>query len=68
MFAGALHVAALLFVFLISNRQADAAKDSQDIQLAAAFELPQLPKVPALPSLTGHRRTDGSLIRFSRSS
>jgi hypothetical protein len=52
-FAGALHVAALLILFLISDGQADTAKDSREVQLAAAFELPQLPKVPGLPSLTG---------------
>src|SRR5258705_10049335 len=53
MFTGALLVAALLVLFLISDGQTAAAKDSQEVQLAAAFELPQLPKVPGLPSLTG---------------
>ena len=53
MFAEALFVAALLVVFLISDGQTAAAKDSQEVQLAAVFELPQLPKAPGLPSLTG---------------
>ena len=51
--ARALHVAAILVVFLISDGQADVSKNSRGIQLAAAFQLPQLPKVPGLPSLTG---------------
>ena len=51
MFAEVLLVAALLVVFLISDGQTAAAKDSQEVQLAAVFELPQLPK--GLPSLTG---------------
>ena len=53
LFAGSLPLAALLAVFLIFNGQADAAGNSREVQLAAAFELPQLPKVPGLPSLTG---------------
>lgn len=50
--AGVLQLAALL-LFLFSDGQAYARQDSHEIQLAAAFELPQLPKVPGLPSLTG---------------
>ena len=53
LFGGALHVAFLLAVFLISNGQADAASNSREVQLAAAFQVPQLPKVPGLPALTG---------------
>jgi soluble lytic murein transglycosylase-like protein len=53
LFARALLVAALLVLFLISNGQADASKHSPEVQLAAAFELPKLPQVPGLPSLTG---------------
>ena len=52
--AVALHMAALLVVLLISNGRAAVSKRSQDVQLAAVFELPQLPtKVPGLSSLTG---------------
>src|SRR4030095_9171125 len=40
-------------LLLTGDGQADAAKDSRELQVAAAFELPQLPKVPGLPSLTG---------------
>src|SRR5262249_31129711 len=51
---GLLRVAALVLLFLFVDRQAFAHQDSRQIQLAAAFELPQLPKVPGLPSaLTG---------------
>jgi hypothetical protein len=53
LFTGVLHVAVLLVGFLISDGQAAASNNSQELQLAAAFELPQLPKVPGLPSLTG---------------
>ncbi|HEY3150798.1 MAG TPA: lytic transglycosylase domain-containing protein [Candidatus Binatia bacterium] len=51
--ARALHAAGLLVGLLISGAQADASNDTREVQLAAAFELPQLPKVPGLPSLTG---------------
>jgi hypothetical protein len=51
--AGSLPIAVLLFVWLLSYCPADAANNSRELQLAAAFELPQLPKVPGLPSLTG---------------
>jgi Transglycosylase SLT domain len=53
LFTGVLHVAVLLVGFLISDGQAAASNNSRELQLAAAFELPQLPKVPGLPSLTG---------------
>jgi hypothetical protein len=53
LFARALPVAALLVVFLTSDGQADVSKNPRELQLAATFELPQLPKVPGLPSLTG---------------
>ena len=46
-------MAVLLVGFLISDGQAAASNNSRELQLAAAFELPQLPKVPGLPSLTG---------------
>jgi soluble lytic murein transglycosylase-like protein len=51
--AGALHRAGVLVVFLMSGGQALAANTSRDLQLVAAFEIPQLPKVPGLPSLAG---------------
>jgi len=50
---GALGVLVLLAVFLISNVQAAASDSSQEIRLAAGFELPKLPQVPGLSSLTG---------------
>src|SRR5215831_2413048 len=50
---GALGVVVLLAVFLISNVQAAASDSSQEIRLAAGFELPKLPQVPGLSSLTG---------------
>jgi Transglycosylase SLT domain len=53
LFTGVLHVAVLLVGFLISDGQAAASNNPRELQLAAAFELPQLPKVPGLPSLTG---------------
>src|ERR1043166_6008514 len=53
-FSGVLHFAAFLLLFIFPGGQAYAHQDSREIQLAAAFELPQLPKVPGLPSgLTG---------------
>src|ERR1041384_5498754 len=53
-FAVVLHFASFLLVFIFPGGQAYAHQDSREIQLAAAFELPQLPKVPGLPSgLTG---------------
>ncbi|HEX5023205.1 MAG TPA: hypothetical protein VFX54_21225, partial [Candidatus Binatia bacterium] len=51
--ARALHAAGLLSGLLISGAQAGAFKNAPEVQLAAAFELPQLPKVPGLPSLAG---------------
>jgi Transglycosylase SLT domain len=51
--AGPLPLAAFLLLFIFPGGQAYAHQDSQEIQLAAAFELPQLPKVPGLPTLTG---------------
>jgi soluble lytic murein transglycosylase-like protein len=53
LFAGALLATGLLLVFLISDGRADASKKSGEVQLAAGFELPQLPKLPGLSSLTG---------------
>jgi hypothetical protein len=53
LFAGALHLARILLVFQISGGQADASENSREMQLAAAFQVPQLPKAPSLPSLTG---------------
>src|SRR5574341_186748 len=54
MFAGTLAIAWLLVLVLIPVEQADGSKHSREVQLAAAFELPQLPtKVPGLTSLTG---------------
>ena len=52
-FVAALHLAGILAALLIFDRQAEAAANSPEIQLAAAFELPQLPKGPGLPALTG---------------
>ena len=52
-FSGALPLAGILLVLQISGGQAGASENSRELQLAAAFELPQLPKVPSLPSLTG---------------
>jgi hypothetical protein len=49
----ALHASGLVFGLLICGAQADASNDKREFQLAAAFDLPQLPKVPGLPSLTG---------------
>jgi hypothetical protein len=40
----------LIVVFMISDAQAGASKTSPDLQLAAAFQLPQ---IPGLSSLTG---------------
>ena len=46
--------AALVVVLLISGAQSGAADNTREVQLAAAFQLPQLPQVPGLPSaLTG---------------
>jgi hypothetical protein len=51
---GALFAPALFALMLISAAQAGASNSPPQPQLAAAFELPQLPtKVPKLPSLTG---------------
>jgi hypothetical protein len=47
---GALLTTVLIVVFLISDAQAGASKTSPDLQLAAAFQLPQ---IPGLSSLTG---------------
>jgi hypothetical protein len=48
----ALHAAGVLLGLLFSGGQGDAS-NARELQRAAAFELPQLPKVPGLPSLTG---------------
>ena len=49
-----LPLAVLLLGFFIFGAQAVASDKPEEIQLAAGFELPQLPKVPGLPSgLTG---------------
>ena len=48
-----LHLAGIFVVFLVPGARADASKNAPEVQLAAAFELPQVPKVPGLPSLTG---------------
>jgi soluble lytic murein transglycosylase-like protein len=53
LFAGTLPVVALLAVVSLSDGRADAPKIAREVQLAAAFQVPQLPKVPSLPSLTG---------------
>ena len=50
--AGVLCLAALL-LFLFPDGQACAHQDSHEVQLAAGFDLPQLPKVPGLSALTG---------------
>ena len=51
--AGAVLATALLVLFPTSEGQAGGAKNSQQLQLAAGFELPQLPNVPGLSALTG---------------
>lgn len=49
----ALHAAVVLLGLLVCSARAAASENARELQLAAAFELPQLPKVPGLPSLTG---------------
>src|SRR4029077_19095194 len=44
---------AILAALLISPIQVRAAQSSAELQLAAAFQLPQLPQVPGLSSLAG---------------
>ncbi len=51
--AGAVFAAALLVLCWTPDGQADASKTSRELQLAAGFELPQLPNVPGLSALTG---------------
>jgi hypothetical protein len=51
--ARALHAAGLLFGILFTGGQGDAFNNARELQLAAAFQLPQLPQVPGLSSLTG---------------
>jgi Transglycosylase SLT domain len=51
--AGSLPIAGLLCLWLLSYCPAHAANDSRELQLAAAFQLPEVPKAPGLPSLTG---------------
>jgi Transglycosylase SLT domain len=51
--ARALLAAGFLLGLLMHNAQANASKSARELQLAAAFELAQLPKLPGLPSLTG---------------
>jgi hypothetical protein len=43
----------VLVLLLMSNGRAEDSRNSREIQLAAAFDLPQLPQVPGLPSLIG---------------
>src|SRR5690349_2468267 len=50
--APALYTAALL-ALLICGAGADASDNTPGVQLAAAFQLPQLPQVPGLSTLTG---------------
>jgi hypothetical protein len=46
--ARALLAAGFLLGLLMHSAQADASKNTLELQLAAAFELPQLPKLPGV--------------------
>jgi hypothetical protein len=46
--ARTLYAAGLLLGLLISGAHADASKNTREFQLAAAFQLPQLPQIPGL--------------------
>src|ERR1044071_5451518 len=53
LFSRVLPFLGLLVILLISCAEAETSGNPPVIQTAAAFDLPQLPKVPGLSSLTG---------------